>query len=426
MNKTISIEPLARVEGHGGIEVVIKNRKVREVRVQIFEGPRLMEQITRGKTPDEAVSITSRICAICFASHRLADIRAHEDAMKIRPEEKTRLLRKLCHYGEIIESNALHYYLLAMPDYLGFPDAVTMMGKYRGLVKGGLELKKFGNAIMECVAGRRVHGENMRIGGFGRVPAREDLNRLKNTARELIPAIGEGLDAWPGIEIPEYCERDTVFMSVAPTDSEYSFASDRIMVSDGVEFAAGKYPAHIQERVVPHSYAKHCRYRENSYTVGALARMINSGQLLTGTAGDYFSRYYNDRWKKNPHFNNIAQAIEILFCLETIPSLVDRILAVDEKETAPGKDSGEGTGVVEAPRGMLIHHYELDQGKVKTADFVIPTNQNLYDMERYLEVTAQNLLDAGQLPLELPLEMVVRAYDPCISCSVHMVRIRNL
>lgn len=426
MNKTVTVEPLARVEGHGGIEVVIKDNQVKEVNIQIFEGPRLMEQLTLGKTPDEAVSITSRICAICYVSHRLSDIIAHEAAIELNPHEKTKLLRKLSHYGEMIESNALHYYFLALPDYLGYPDAITMIKEYPDVVKGALKLKKYGNQIMELIAGRRVHGENMQIGGFGKLPTDDELRDVKNQALALIPIIKEGIEIWESIDIPSFFEEETVFMSVKPAGNEYSFSSDRFMISDGREYTADEYNTVIKERVVPHSFAKRCLYKGKPYTVGALARMLNSSDFLEGMAKDYFKRFYNSRWRKNPHYNNIAQVIEIIFCLEKIPSIIDTILTLPYQTITSQINSGIGTGLVEAPRGLLIHHYQIKKGTVDFADYVIPTNQNLDDMEKYLRIATKDMIKNKVNDMELPLEMIVRAYDPCISCSVHMVKVKKV
>ncbi len=424
MNKKIFIDPVARVEGHGGIEVLIEKDRVKEIKVDIFEGPRLIEKLVVGKSPDEAVSISSRICAICFVSHRLSEIISHEKAMGIKPGRKTQLLRKLAHYGEMIESHSLHYYLLALPDYFGYPDAIRMLEKYEE-VAGALELKKYGNKIMEIVAGRRIHGENMRIGGFGKYPDEKELEWIKAKSYELIPVIESGIKLWEKVNVPDYLEDETVFMSI-DSDDEYVFIGDRVKISTGEVFQSEEYTEIIKERVVKHSFSKRCRYKGKPYSVGALARIINSGDKLDGLAKDYFTHLYNSRWHKNPLFNNIAQAIEILYCLEKIPSLVDEIRKADDDVTGPERKTGRGVGIVEAPRGLLIHSNKLLNGKVDYADYIIPTTQNLDDMEKYMRVAAENLLNRKEENLELPLEMIMRAYDPCISCSVHMVRVKRV
>lgn len=424
MNRKIFIEPVARVEGHGGIEVLIERDKVKDIKVDIFEGPRLIEKLVIGKSPEEAVSICSRICAICFVSHRLSEIISQEKAMGIKPGRKTQLLRKLAHYGEMIESHSLHYYLLALPDYFGYPDAIRMLEKHEEIA-GALELKKYGNKIMEIVAGRRIHGENMRIGGFGKYPEEKELEWTKAKAYELIPVIENGIKLWEKVNVPDYSEDETIFMSV-DSDDEYAFIGDRVKISTGEVFQSEEYAKIIKERVVKHSFSKRCRYKGRPYSVGALARIINSGDKLDGLAKDYFTKFHNSRWLKNPLFNNIAQAIEILYCLEKIPTLVDEIRKADDKTTGPERKTGSGVGIVEAPRGLLIHYNKLLNGKVDYADYIIPTTQNLDDMEKYMRVAAENLLRRKEDNLELPLEMIMRAYDPCISCSVHMVRVKRV
>ncbi|RKZ01383.1 MAG: Ni/Fe hydrogenase subunit alpha [Candidatus Hydrothermota bacterium] len=423
MDKHIFIEPLARVEGHGGIEVYIENDMVKEVKFEIFEGPRLFEQLVVGKDPQEAVAIASRICAICFVSHTLAEIRAIERALDVKVGRKIHLLRKLAHYGEMIESHSLHYYLLALPDYFGYPDAIAMIRQFPDEVIGGLELKKFGNKVMEIVAGRRIHGENLQVGGIGKIPTDEELEWIKLRAMELIPTIERGIQFWNEVDVPDYLEEETIFISVWPEDGTYDFRADTIYVSTGETYAADDYQTALNERVVPHSFAKRCRYKGKPYSVGALARILNMRDRLDGLAADYFKKLYNERWHKNPHFNNIAQAIEILYCLEHIPKLVDEIKATPLEESTRGRDTGAGTGLVEAPRGLLIHHTEMENGRVKYADYLVPTAQNLDDAEKYMRNAVKNLLKQGVQDLELPLEMIARAYDPCISCSVHLVKV---
>ncbi|MCD6382412.1 MAG: nickel-dependent hydrogenase large subunit [Candidatus Hydrothermae bacterium] len=182
MTEEIRVESLARVEGHGGITVTLKDNKVEDVRVEIFEGPRLIEALVVGKTPEEDLNITPRICAICTVSHKYAALRGLEKALGVKVPKKTHLTRELMHMGEIIESNALHVFLLALPDFLGYPSAVHMANDHLEAVKAGLALKKFGNRIMEITTARATHGENPVLGGFGRFPSSEELKELKKTA----------------------------------------------------------------------------------------------------------------------------------------------------------------------------------------------------------------------------------------------------
>jgi len=202
---------------------------------------------------------------------------------------------------------------------------------------------------------------------------------------------------------------------------------DVVLISTGEERSIEEYRELTQERVVPHSFAKRSRYNGRSFTVGALGRMILVGERLTGRAGEYFRKLFNQRWKKNPLFNNLAQAIEILYCLENIPELVDEIARLEDPPIAnPLRTDGEATGAVEAPRGILYHHYKIEKGLISGADIVTPTAQNLDDIEKYIGIAAEKLTSQGEgSNLELGLEMVARAYDPCISCSTHLVKVER-
>lgn len=423
--KNINIEPLARVEGHGGIKVEFLDGKIKKVSVDIYEGPRLIEQIVVGKTPEEDVSIVSRICAICFVSHRLSAIKGLEKCLGIKPSLKVELLRRLAHFGEMIESHSLHYYLLALPDLLGFTDAISMVSKYPDDVTAGLELKKFGNRIMEIVAGRRIHGENLNI-GFGDIPDNNELDWIKKKSLDCIPLIEKGLELWEKLEIPDFMEEETLFACLLPPKG-YGFWGDEIVVSDGEKFDIEDYKKLTNERVVEHSFAKRCRYKGKPYIVGAIARIINLGDRIdTPLAKSYYKKYYDEKkWKRNPLYNNVAQAIELLYCLEKIPELIEEIKNSKYEEVKSKKDKGEGTGSVEAPRGMLIHHYRLENGVVAEADFIAPTTQNLDSIEKYILNGAKNLTEKGIKEIELPLEIIARAFDPCISCSAHFVKVKR-
>jgi sulfhydrogenase subunit alpha len=424
--RSIEIKHLARVEGHGAITVRIEGRKVREARFEIIEGPRLFETLTIGKLPSENLSIVPRICAICTLSHRYASLRGLEKCLSIQVPEKTTLLRELMLHGEIVESHALHIFLLALPDLLGYPNAAAMTEKYSDYVIKGLTLKKFGNKVMEVVSARATHGENPIIGGFGRYPTNRELHELKDQAKALIPHAQSAIELLGPMKFPAWLDKETTFVCLKPPTKDYGLVGDSILISDGREFDVEDYRKVVNERVVSHSYAKRSRYRDAPYTVGSIARMNLLGNRLKGKPKDHYQQYKNARWKRNPMFNNIAQAIELLHALEKIQSLIDR--TVDLKDPAvmkPGRETGKGTGAVEAPRGTLFHSYEVKNGRMSKVDIVTPTAQNLDDIEKYVRIAAQHMLDKGENDEEIgrQLEIVARAYDPCISCSAHLVNI---
>jgi len=180
---------------------------------------------------------------------------------------------------------------------------------------------------------------------------------------------------------------------------------------------------------VSHSFAKRSLYQDKPFTVGANARLINMGKRLDGQAKDLFKEHYSDRWLKNPLFNNLAQATEMLWSLEHMPELCDEIAGMDDPAIEqPTRLTGSGTGAVEAPRGTLYHHYEIKDGLIDVADIITPTAQNLDDIEKHMKLTAERMMADGKNDDEvrLGLEMVARAYDPCISCATHLVTLKRI
>lgn len=426
--KTISIDHLARVEGNGGLSVTFDGKVVTEVKFTVNEGPRLIERLTIGKTPEEDVSLAPRICAICTLSHKNAVLRAMENALNVKVPEKVTLLRELMHMGEFIESHSLHTYYLALPDYVGFPNAIAMASKFPFEVKIALEMKQFGNHIMKVLSGRYIHGENPVIGGFGKFPTREELIWIKNRAIQFMPFVLRTVELFCGLAYPDVPEAETVYACCEPGHGQYGLWGDEILLSTGEKFFRDDYRSLTNEFVVPHSFCKRSRYRGNPYSVGALARINILGERLEGEAGRMFKKHFNDRWRKNPLFHNAAQALEILYAFERIPELVDEILKFPE-DPAPvpyQAKNGQGTGLVEAPRGLLIHHYEIVDGLVAGVDIITPTAQNAEDIERYAFLAAQTLLERGEeASIRDRMELIVRAFDPCISCSVHMAEVKK-
>lgn len=427
--KELNVEALARVEGDGGITVTLDGKKVKSVTLDVHEGPRLIEQLVRGMTPEDDITVIPRICAICTLSHRYSALRGLEKALGITPPEKTQLTRELMMLGENVESNSLHTFLLALPDFLGYPSAVAMLNDYADDVKRALRLKKFGNHVMAVTSGRIVHGENPVIGGFGKYPGKKALEEIKLKSHELVPDAVRDVELFASLEYPEYPEAEMLFMSVNAPKNQYGFAGESILISNGKEVNVEDYKKLTNERVVSHSFAKRSLYQDKPFTVGANARMINMGKRLDGQAKDLFKEHYNERWLKNPLYNNLAQAIEMLWSLEHMPDVVDQIASMEDPPIEAAKrKTGSGTGAVEAPRGTLYHHYDIKDGLIDSADIITPTAQNLDDIERHMKLTAERMLGDGKNDDEvrLGLEMVARAYDPCISCATHLVTLKRI
>jgi sulfhydrogenase subunit alpha len=424
--KEIVVEHLARVEGHGDIEVVVEGDTVKRAVLRIYEGPRFFERILIGKSYYEVPDITARICSICPDPYQVASCRAIEKAMGIRVDKQVEALRELQLIADVIHSHALHLFFLALPDFLGYKDAIGMATQHSETVKLALKVKRVGNAIKEVITGRTVHGVVTKPGGYTKVPRAEDLEGLRKQLESSIDGAREAIRVFSSLKMPEYSLDDNLYIAVDPGE-HYGYSGDHILVSDGTRHPVERYMDLTNEVTVEHSSAKHSSYKGSSFMTGALARLLLNEKRLYGEAKESYESLRDEIDPRNPFSNNIAQAIELLYSVQRAIDIIDGLLDEgirDELMVEVKPRAGEGIAVVEAPRGLLYHHYKLDDnGRVVFANLVTPTAQNAANIDKYLRIAVRNLKDLSDDELKLKLEMLVRAYDPCISCSVHLTRI---
>jgi len=429
MHNSVVIEHLCRVEGHGGITVNIKDGRVEQINVDIFEGSRFFEPLIIGRHYDEIPPILSRICAICSAVHTITSLMAIEDAFGVKITTQTTLLRDLLIQGGNIESHALHLFCLAVPDYLGYTGAISLASDQPELVKMGLDLKKLGNTIQEAIGGRAVHPVNAVIGGFGRLPNKEMLLHLKEQLKKGLKQASATIDLMATLKIPNFSESQTVYAALESIDGKYSFFGDRIILSTGDSIDISKYKEVCNEKVVLHSHAKQSQFKNKPFMVGALARIMLNGHKLTGKAKKALEKLGLNSSSQNVLYNNLAQAVELVYAIEKSLEIIEQLLKYGIKDERPIKvkvKAGKGTAACEAPRGMLFHSYTFDnKGNLAKADVITPTAQNLANMEKDLRVSVERLINESKEFLSDKLEIVARAYDPCISCSVHLVELNS-
>ncbi len=431
--RTITIPHLGRVEGHGGIFVKIVGDSVHEVNMDIFEGSRYYEALIRGKHFQEVQGIITRVCAICSANHTVAALTALEKALGIEPPDRIHRLRGLLLLGATIESHALHVFALALPDFLGFDSVIGMAAKYPTEVKFALKLKQLGNQIQELIGGRAVHPINTLVGGFGKLPSKIDLLMIRAQLAAVIDPLMESVALVRTLPVPEWGTEPTIYVALRPYDKSYfRFRGVSICTSRGDEHALDRYRDFVREFTVEHSHAKHAALASGeTYMVGALARLKLWGDRFTGRAREAYEALFPGGVKDNILLNNWAQLVELVHCIERGVEVCDILLDMPED----GREmvdyevrAGRGVGAIEVPRGTLFHEYEIDDdGRVVSANVITPTAQNLANTERDLRSAVEVLLRRGGAEaatdrLRTSLEMVARAYDPCISCSVHVVR----
>jgi sulfhydrogenase subunit alpha len=433
----IDVHYLTRVEGHGDITVDVRAGELKECKFKVIESPRFFETMLRGRLIYEAQHLTSRICGICACGHSLASLKAAERAIGVVPHEDTVLLRKLLLFGEQMDSHALHFYVLVAPDLLGVKSIVPLIKTHKPVIERAFRMKKVSDYIGEVLAGRHVHPISFVIGGVTKIPDRAQLKKLYRLLLEARADFDETVELFKKLSLPVF-ERATQYVALS-CDDEYAFYDGKININGQKFVDPQDYKGTVVEEVREYSSAKYVSVNGSPYMVGALARFNLNGIQLNKKARDV-ARYLGLKAPcHNTFMNTIAQVVEWGHCLEESIALIRTIFknGLNEKEmlktSFPKKDqwpiktkAGRGVGTVEVPRGILIHDYTVNvDGIVTAADCIIPTNQNINNLEADMKKIVPEIV-RSQTPEEmtLTLEMLARAYDPCISCSTHMLDVK--
>jgi coenzyme F420-reducing hydrogenase alpha subunit len=423
-SRTIRVKALTRVEGEGGLHVRLRGTDVEELRLEIYEPPRLFESLLRGRRLEDAPDITARICGICPVAYQMSAVHALEMALGITVSPEVRRLRRLLYCGEWIESHALHVHLLHAPDFLGYESGLEMASKHREHVERGLRLKKHGNQLLEALGGRAIHPINVAVGGFYRLPRRDEL-------QALIPDFEWGLQAavettrWVAtFPFPDF---QPAYEFVALTHgAEYPMNEGLIRTSSGRCFPASEFEQQFEEIQVPHSTALHCVNRETgeTYFVGPLARVNLSRDLLSPTARRVADEVALPSPCSNPFQGIIARGVELIHAYEEALDILRSYHPARSPRTKYACHAGEGMAATEAPRGILYHRYAVDdRGLITAARITPPTSQNQAQIERDLRGFVPQVASGDDQRLSLACEQLVRSYDPCISCSTHFLKV---
>jgi coenzyme F420-reducing hydrogenase alpha subunit len=419
--REISVDYLARVEGEGAMYLKIEGDEVVDLKFKIFEPPRFFEALLRGRRFSEAPDITARICGICPIAYQTSACNAMEAAAGVTLTGDLRALRRLIYCGEWIESHALHVFFLHAPDFLGYDSAIAMATDFPQQVEMGLRLKKIGNRIMTLLGGREIHPINIRVGGFYRVPTREEL-------RTLVPDLQWALDAalttvgWvSGLPFPDF-ERDYEYVALQHPD-EYAIDRGRIVSNRGLDIAVEEWGDHFEESHVSWSNALHARRKgRGSYHVGPMARFSLNSDRLTPLAREAATAAGLGSTCVNPFQSIVVRAVEIAFACEEALRLIESYErpAMPAIEVEPRNAVGHGAS--EAPRGMLYHRYLVDgEGLISEAHIVPPTSQNQLSIEDDLRAYVRGRTQLPDDELQWQLEQAIRSYDPCISCATHFL-----
>ncbi len=424
----INVEHLTRVEGHGNIVLNAKDGSIEKIQWQVSEAPRFFESIVRGRRWDEMAHITCRICGICSIGHTEASLKATESALGIETSEQTEILRRLIKAAENLQSHVLHVGYLVAPDLFKVGSVFPLIGTHPDAVLKIVSLHRLANEMSDLLAGRTTHPTNMVPGGFTSIPSEKELRGLKQSLLDAVPTFTDVaqivLDNAGGL--PDFT-RETEFIALV-ADDEYAIYDGDIGSTDGGRWPVEDYKSITNEFVVPYSTAKFTKHNRESYMVGALARLNLNYTKLSPLAKQWAAKFQLSPVCHNPFMNSVAQLIECFNDVETSIAWLDQLLEKgvnrDERPKVEVK-AGRGMGAVDVPRGILFHDYTFnDQGICTKANCVIPTNQNHNNINQDFKAFAPTILDKPEEEIELLLEMLVRAYDPCISCSCHYLDVK--
>ncbi|MDO5791374.1 MAG: Ni/Fe hydrogenase subunit alpha [Coriobacteriia bacterium] len=426
----ISVDHIARVEGHGNVHLSIKDGAVETCEMNVVEPARLFESMVVGRKFADVPYIASRVCGICSASHVITDILAIERIFGVEVTDRTRALRELLVYGSYLQNHASHLFVFAAPDFLDMASVFPLAKANPELFDQALGLKSLGNQLCNLVGGRSIHPITAVVGGFTHEPSRDEYLAMADkldAEREFARAV---VDLFNGFAVPDIATQGDMMAMVA--EGRYPVADSRWarFLDAGVTFDADRACEQVEEYEVSHSAAlfARCRQTGKTYFTGALARINASWGALSQEAKVAAAKAGLRPPERNPFLNNVAQAVEVLDALGRCADLCRKLAEPDgpfEGDSAPVPfevRAGVGTGFTEAPRGTVFHQLELDDaGRVVHATIMTPTAQNCANLEADIRVLAEKLIaDGAEAPeVRVEVEKLVRAYDPCFSCSVH-------
>jgi coenzyme F420-reducing hydrogenase alpha subunit len=423
-HRTVEVPVIARVEGEGALHLKVKDDEIQDLRLEIYEPPRFFEAFLVGRHFSEVPDIVPRICGICPVAYQMSAVHGLERLFGVEVPAGTHELRRLLYCAEWIESHVLHVFLLAAPDFLGLHDAIELAKTQPDLVRTALGIKRIGNDLMEVIGGREIHPVSPRVGGFSKAPRKRDLEpflpRLEWALAEM-PGIADLVATLPKPELPRPAE-----MVALVHPDEYAMNGGDLASTSGRRFSAAQFEEVSKEVHVEHSTALHSVMIEGEtpYFVGPLARVNLNAKRLTPVARQCAERSGLHVPESDPFYSMAARVVETALSIEESIRLISEYEPPEPPMAEVRPRAGRATWATEAPRGTLYHRYDVEEdGTIAAAKIVPPTAQNLRHMEEDLRTFVPGVLDRSDEELTRMCEMVVRNYDPCISCSAHFLRL---
>lgn len=420
----LTVEEISKIEGSAGMEVKVREGKVKELKLKLADYKRFYTQAIRGNPVTGVPQLLARVCGTCSNAHLLCSIESVEKGLNINPSQQTKLMRRLVTNGLMIRDHGLHLYVFALPDILS-KDSILELDEddpeEHQLLHDTFKVKAAGNQLSIAFGGRSVHAPYPTVGGFTHFPEKKDLEKSVKLLRDARPAALRLIKVFSDCQFD--FQDDTTF--VALKNDDYNFLEGSITTNKGEVIPEDKFKEHLDHTVIPYSQASGYKFEGSPYMVGALARVNLSKGLIHPNTKKSVKSDVDKFPSTNVFHNNLAQAIEILHCIDETLELLEKNQEFPHEAPATSDQTeGIGVGVIEAPRGVLFHELEIKDKKVVKVDIVVPTGQNQISMEKNLVGVVENNLDQEKEKISFEIEKFIRAYDPCISCATHFLKIR--
>lgn len=409
------------MEGHAGFMASVVNGDVKSAKIEVQEGIRLIEGVLIGREYKDMPIIAQRICGICPVVHNLTSIKALENAMGIPVSLETEKLRALMEYAQIIHSHALHLFFLSLADFLDIDNDIKLIGKYPKEAEKAIKIREYGMEIVKVIGGRVVHPLTNEVGGFKKAPEKDAFQKLISDSRNILELALELGEFFKTIKLPEF-SRDTEYVCLEKS-GEYAIYDGSIISNRGLHIPVDKFEVDFQELQKQQEVIKRVEHNGKSYMVGAIARINNNRSKLRENAFEYMGSLGIKFPDYNPFHNILAQMIEVIHSVEESSKIMKEFMHLDLSQVltkAYQIRPGSGVAAVEAPRGTLYYHVDVDsKGYIRNVNIITPTAQFLSNLEDDILEYIPGIIGLSDTVRQRKLRAFIRAYDPCISCAVH-------
>ena len=427
-NFDINLSEISKIEGAASLEIKVRNKKIEYLKFSISEWKRFYTQAIQGKPAVAVPQLVARICGTCSNAHLLCSLKAIENAFSVMPSNQTKQLRKLLYFGLLIRDHGLHLYIFALPDIYGKNSILDFDEKdptQKQLLEDTFEVKEVGNQLSIIVGGRSVHAPNPTLGGFFKYPLLEDLKNLIPRLIGIRSKILTLIEIFAKAPFEMKPIIQPIFSGL--TSDDFSFLTGLIKNSAGKAISENEFQSYLDAVIIPYSHARGFKLNGGLMMVGAMSRLNLSKDALHPKTKSELSNYLEFFPSNNIFHNNLAQAIEILHAIDSSIDIIENLNQINnEKLPKIAPRESTGVGVIEAPRGTLYHKYNIDaQGLIKKAEIIVPTGQNQVLMERGIYEQTDKLLSegAGKEIIIQEAEKLIRAFDPCMSCASHFLKV---